>query len=169
MMKKNFFKKKYQHEVLDTQSYAYFVDYLRKHLAEEQVFEIKQDNGHWPSNTEGKAASIATICNPLSYALNCSVSPKSNKNTIEIDSTQSSKTQTVINYIANVFAFLFKTLLFYFLVIFLMSILHMGGWSLLLSKKYLFGVVFLAVVAGLVYSHHEIVQAKKFNLKALYF
>lgn len=45
----------------------------------------------------------------------------------------------------------------------------MGGWSLLLSKKYLFGVIFLAVAAGLVYSHHEIAQAKEFNLKALYF
>lgn len=162
-------KRKYQHEVLDMHSYAYFVDYLRKRLAKEQVFEIKQNNAHWAFNKDGKAASIATICNPLSYALNCSVSPKNDKETIEIDSTQSSKIQTVINYIANVFAFLFKTLLFYFLVIFLMSILHMGGWSLLLSKKYLFGVIFLAVVAGIVYSHHEIVQAKKFNLKALYF
>lgn len=45
----------------------------------------------------------------------------------------------------------------------------MGGWSLLLSKKYLFGVIFLAVAAGLIYTHHEIVQAKKFNLKALCF
>lgn len=151
------------------QSYAYFVDYLKKRLTEEQVFKIKKDNVHWASNTDGEAASIATICNPLSYALNCSVSPKNDKETIEIDSTQSSKTQTVINYVANVFAFLFKTLLFYFLIILLMSILHMGGWSLLLSKKYLFGVIFLAALAGLVYSHHEIVQAKKFNLKALYF
>lgn len=162
-------KRKYQHEVLDMHSYAYFVDYLRKRLAKEQVFEIKQNNAHWAFNTDGKAASIATICNPLSYALNCSVSPKNNKNTIEIDSKQSNKTQTVINYIANILAFLLKTLVFYFLVIFLMSMLHMGGWSLLLSKKYLFGVAFLAVVAGLVYSHHEIAQAKKFNLKALYF
>lgn len=162
-------KRKYQHEVLDMHSYAYFVDYLRKRLAKEQVFEIKQNNAHWAFNTDGKAASIATICNPLSYALNCSVSPKNNKNTIEIDSKQSSKTQTVINSIANILAFLLKTLVFYFLVIFLMSMLHMGGWSLLLSKKYLFGVAFLAVVAGLVYSHHEIAQAKKFNLKALYF
>lgn len=162
-------KKRYQHEVLDIQSYAYFVDYLRKRLAEEQVFEIKQDNAHWASNTDGEAASIATICNPLSYALNCSVSPKNDKETIEIDSTQSSKTQTIINYIANVFAFLLKTLVFYFLIILLMSVLHMGGWGLLLSKKYLFGVVFLAVVTGLIYTHHEIVQAKEFNLKALYF
>lgn len=150
-------------------SYAYFVDYLRKRLAKEQVFEIKQNNAHWAFNTDGKAASIATICNPLSYALNCSVSPKNDKETIEIDSTQSSKTQTIINYIANVFAFLLKTLVFYFLIILLMSVLHMGGWGLLLSKKYLFGVVFLAVVAGLIYTHHEIVQAKEFNLKALYF
>ena len=162
-------KKRYQHEVLDMQSYAYFVDYLRKRLAEEQVFEIKQDNAHWASNTDGKAASIATICNPLSYALDCSVSPKNDKETIEIDSTQNSKTQTIINYIANIFAFLLKTLVFYFLIILLMSVLHMGGWGLLLSKKYLFSVIFLAVVAGIVYSHHEIVQAKKFNLKALYF
>lgn len=168
-MKRNFIRRKYQREVLDMQSYAYFVDYLRKRLTKEQIFEIKQDNAHWASNTDGKAASIATICNPLSYALNCSVSLKNDKETIEIDSTQSSKTQTVINYIANVFAFLLKTLVFYFLVIFLMSVLHMGGWSLLLSKKYLFGVVFLAVVAGLIYTHHEIVQAKEFNLKALYF
>lgn len=162
-------KRKYQHEVLDMQSYAYFVDYLRKRLAEEPVFEIKRNNAHWVSNTDGKAASIGTICNPLSYALNCSVSPKNDKETLEIDSTQSCKTQTAINYVANVFAFLFKTLLFYFLIIFLMSMLHLGGCSLLLSKKYLFGVISLSVAAGFIYSHHEIVQAKKFNLKALYF
>lgn len=169
MTGKKLFKRRKQREKLEMQSYAYFIDYLRKQIKGKDLFKISQDDTHWVINTNGEAAAISSVCDPLSYALNCSVTPYREKKMIEIDMTQSSRSQTVINYIATALAFVVKTLVFYFLIIFLMSILHMGGWTLLLSKKYLTGVILLAVIASIFNTHHEIAKAKEFNLKALYY
>lgn len=163
------FKKKYQEEKLDERSYAYFVDYLRNQLEKNESVTISKTDPHWVKNTEGMAANIASVCSPLSFALDCSVTPDNRNGKILIDKSQTSSSQTVINYCATMLAFSIKTFMMYFFIILLMLILHMGGCHILMSKPYIIGVLLASLIIGVIDAHHDNLKAKKFNSKALYF